>query len=92
LRPVYLGRLRYHAAPAGRRVLVDITPDAQALLDQVLPAVQEPGTETMSSLDDRALHAVLDALAVANDALDAAPHDLPPPAARRAPAHLRRDG
>ena len=49
-------------------------------------------TEIMSSLDDRAPHAVLDALAVANDALDAAPHDLPPPAARRAPAHLRRDG
>ena len=58
---------------------MDITPDAQALLDQVLPAVQELGTETMSSLDDRALHAVLDALAVANDALDAAPHESPPP-------------
>ena len=33
----------------------------------------------MSSLDDRASHVVLDALAVANDALDAAPHESPPP-------------
>jgi len=40
----------------------------------------------------QALHAVLDALAVANDALDAAPHDLPPPAGHRTPARLRRDG
>jgi hypothetical protein len=64
----------YRAAQAiSARVLVDITPDAPALLDQVLPAVQQLVTETMSSLDDRALHAVLDAPAVANDALDAAP-------------------
>jgi DNA-binding MarR family transcriptional regulator len=74
-----------------RRVLVDITPDAEALLDEVLPAVQQVVAETMSSLDDRALHAVLDALAVANDALDTAPRDLPPPAARRTPPRLRRD-
>jgi len=87
------GYVRRQPDPADRRrVLVDITPEAQALLDHVLPAVQQLVTETMSSLDDRALHAVLDALAVASDALDAAPHDLPPPAARRTQARLRRDG
>jgi len=87
------GYVRRQPDPADRRrVLVDITPDAQALLDQVLPAVQQLVTQTMSSLDDRALHAVLDALAVASDALDAAPRDLAAPAARRTPRHLRRDG
>ena len=86
------GYVRRRPDPADRRrVLVDITPDAQALLEQVLPAVQQLVTATMSSLDDRALQALLDALAVANDALDAAPRDLPPTAARRTPARLRRD-
>ena len=86
------GYVRRQPDPADRRrVLVDITPEAQSLLDRVLPAVQQLVTETMSSLDDRALHAVLDALAVTNDALDAAPQDLPPPAARRTPRILRRD-
>jgi len=73
-----------------RRVLVDVTPSAQALLDQVLPAVQQLVTATMSPLGDQALHNLLDALTTANAALDAAPHDLPPPAARRTPARLRR--
>jgi DNA-binding MarR family transcriptional regulator len=87
------GYVRRQPDPADRRrVLVDITPDAQSLLDQVLPAVQQLVAETMSSLDDRVLHAVLDALAVASDALDAAPQDLPPPAPRRTPHMLRRDG
>jgi DNA-binding MarR family transcriptional regulator len=86
------GYVRRQPDPADRRrVLVDITPDAQALLGQVLPAVQQLVTATMSSLDDRALQALLDALAVANEALDAAPRDLPPPAARRTPVRLRRD-
>lgn len=86
------GYVRRQPDPADRRrVLVDITPDAQALLDQVLPAVQQLVTATMGSLDDRALQALLDALAVANDTLDAAPRDLPLPAVRRTPRQLRRD-
>ena len=73
-----------------RRVLVDITPAAQALLDQVLPAVQQLVTATLSPLDDETLRTLLQALAAASDALGAAPDDLPPPAARRTPADLRR--
>jgi len=73
-----------------RRVLVDITPAAQAVLDQVLPAVQQLVTATLSPLDDQTLHTLLQGLAAANDALASAPDDLPPPAARRAPPGLRR--
>ena len=56
----------------------------------VLPAVQQIVTAAMSPLGDQALHTLLDALTAADAALDAAPHDLPPPAARRTPARLRR--
>ncbi len=73
-----------------RRVLVDITPSAQALLDQVLPAVQQVVTAAMSPLGEQTLHTLLDALTAANAALATAPHDLSPPAARRTPPHLRR--
>ena len=73
-----------------RRVLVDITPAAQALLDQVLPAVQQLVTAALSPLGDPALHTLLRALAAASDALGSAPDDLPPPAARRTPPELRR--
>jgi DNA-binding MarR family transcriptional regulator len=85
------GYVRRQPDPADRRrVLVDITPAAQALLDQVLPAVQQVVTATLSPLGDQTLHTLLDALAAANTALDSAPADLPPPAARRTPPHLRR--
>jgi DNA-binding MarR family transcriptional regulator len=73
-----------------RRVLVDISPAAQALLDQVLPEVQQIVTATMSPLGDQTLHVLLDALEAASAALDAAPHDLPAPAPRRPPPQLRR--
>jgi MarR family transcriptional regulator, 2-MHQ and catechol-resistance regulon repressor len=73
-----------------RRVLVDITPAAQDLLDQVLPAVQQLVTATLSPLGDQTLHTLLQALTAASDALGSAPGDLPPPAARRTPSGLRR--
>jgi DNA-binding MarR family transcriptional regulator len=73
-----------------RRVLVDISPAAQALLDQVLPEVQQIVTATMSPLGDQTLRVLLDALEAANAALDAAPRDLPPPVPRRPLPHLRR--
>jgi DNA-binding MarR family transcriptional regulator len=85
------GYVHRHPDPADRRrVLVDITPAAQAVLDQVLPAVQQIVTATLSPLGDQVLHTLLDALDAANEALDAAPDDLPPPPARRPPPRLRR--
>jgi DNA-binding MarR family transcriptional regulator len=73
-----------------RRVLVDVTPAAQALLDQVLPAVQQLVTATLSPLGDQTLQTLLQTLAAASEALGSAPDDLPPPAARRTPPGLRR--
>jgi DNA-binding MarR family transcriptional regulator len=85
------GYIRRHADPADRRrVLVDLTPAAQAALDRVLPEVQQAVAAVMGALDDQALHALLDHLTAVRQALAAAPTDLPPPPARRTPPHLRR--
>ena len=73
-----------------RRVLVDITPAARAVLDHLLPDVQQLATTVMSVLDDEALHALLNTLAAIEASLDDVPSDLPPPAGRRTPARLRR--
>ena len=85
------GYVRRHADPTDRRrVLVDLTPAAQAVLDRVLPEVQQLVTAVMGTLDEEALHALLDHLAVVREALVAAPAELPPPASRRTPPQLRR--
>ena len=68
-----------------RRVLVDLTPTAQAVLDRLLPEDQQAVTAVMGTLDDQALHAPLDHLTAVRQALAAAPTDLPPPTARRTP-------
>jgi DNA-binding MarR family transcriptional regulator len=73
-----------------RRVLVDITPTAQALLDQMLPEVQQRAKAVMGVLDNNTLHALLDTLAALTEAIDAVPQNLPPPAPRRTPRKLRR--
>ena len=73
-----------------RRVLVDITPDAQAVLDKMLPEVQHVVAAAMANIDDDALQALLDALAAVSAAIAAIPDTLPPVAPRRTPAHLRR--
>lgn len=85
------GYIRRQPDPVDRRrVLVDITPQAQAILDQALPAVQQLVTATLSPLGDNTLYTLLDALLLATAALEAAPADLPPPAARLTPDRLRR--
>ena len=60
-----------------RRVLVDITPDAQAVLDKMLPEVQHVIAAAMANIDDDALQALLDALAAVSAAIAAIPDTLP---------------
>jgi len=74
-----------------RRVLVDITPSAAAVLDRMLPEVQQVATAAMGALDEGALLALLDTLAALEAAIAAVPEELPLPAARRVPHHLRRN-
>jgi len=73
-----------------RRVLVDITPDAQSVLDHMLPAVQQLANTVMAVFDEKTLQAVLETLAAISASIDNVPEDLPSPAARRTPARLRR--
>jgi DNA-binding MarR family transcriptional regulator len=67
-----------------RRVLVDVTPDAQAVLNRLLPEVVQTTTA------DRELYDFLDTLRRIRAAIAAAPDDLAPPAPRRMPRNLRR--
>jgi DNA-binding MarR family transcriptional regulator len=73
-----------------RRVLVDITPAAQPVLDQMLPEVQQLAKAIMGALDDDTLHRLLDTLATLTAAIDNSPQNLPPPPPRRTPGKLRR--
>lgn len=73
-----------------RRVLVDVTPAAQSVLDVLLPEVQQVATAVMAALDEGTLHALLDTLAAVDASLRDLPEALPAPAARRKPARLRR--
>lgn len=85
------GYIRRLADPDDRRrVLVDITPTAQTVLDQMLPEVQQQAKAVMTVLDDDTLQALLDILATLAEAIDTAPQDLAPPKRRRTPSRLRR--
>lgn len=72
-----------------RKVLVDITPEAQALLDEILPAVQRASGEALRDFDDASLQQLLETLTRVAAAIDEVPDELPP-AKRRPPARLRR--
>ncbi|MGH9275949.1 MAG: MarR family winged helix-turn-helix transcriptional regulator [Acidimicrobiales bacterium] len=85
------GYVRRLADPADRRrVLVDITPSAQLVLDHLLPDVQQVAKTVMGVLDDETLQSLLATLATIAGSVDNVPEDLPPPAARRTPARPRR--
>jgi DNA-binding MarR family transcriptional regulator len=73
-----------------RRVLVDITPAAQAVLDKMLPEVQQVVAAAMRNIDADTLQAFFETLATVSAAIAAVPDDLPPAAPRRTPARLRR--
>jgi MarR family transcriptional regulator, 2-MHQ and catechol-resistance regulon repressor len=73
-----------------RRVLVEITPEAQAVLDRLLPEVVQTTTVVLAGLGDKELKDLLGTLTRVRDAIAAAPDDLAPPAPRRTPRNLRR--
>jgi DNA-binding MarR family transcriptional regulator len=73
-----------------RRVLVDITPAAQAVLDKMLPEVQQVVAAALGTIDAGTLHAFLDTLSTVSAAIAVVPENLAPPAPRRTPARLRR--
>lgn len=73
-----------------RRVLVDVTPAAQSVLDRMLPDVQQVAHTVMGVFDDKILQALLSTLAAISSSVDNVPDELPAPAPRRRPARLRR--
>lgn len=73
-----------------RRVLVDVTPEAQSVLNGLLPEVVQTTTAVMDGFDDKEIYEFLDTLARVRAAIVATPDDMAPPAPRRTPRHLRR--
>ena len=73
-----------------RRVLVDVTPAAQAVLDEALPAVQQVAGRIIDGLGVERQHALLDLLDELRQAVDALPDDLPAAQPRRRPDRLTR--
>jgi len=73
-----------------RRVLVDVTPEAQAVLNQVLPEVVQSTTAVLDGFPVDELEAFLETLARIREAIAGLPEDLGSPTARRMPSELRR--
>lgn len=73
-----------------RRVLVEVTPKAQAVLDQMLPAVQQVSREAIGRLTPQRQQALLDALADLRAALADLPDEWPDPAPRNRPRRITR--
>ena len=86
------GYVRRMADPSDRRrVLVDITPEAQHLLDVVLPTVLQAGRHALAAFDDTALRTLITTLDAVSKGINAVPGDLPTPAPRRTPPQFRRN-
>jgi DNA-binding MarR family transcriptional regulator len=73
-----------------RRVLVDITPAAQALLDEVLPAIQQVARLLVDRIGLQRQQVLLDILAEIRNAVADLPDELPPPQPRQRPNHMTR--
>ena len=73
-----------------RRVLVDITPAAQQVLDECLPNIQQAADLVVAQLDDAQQSALLNALELVRASIAQLPTDLPPPAPRQRPQRLTR--
>jgi len=68
-----------------RRVLVDITPTAQAVLDQALPAIQQVARQLVDRIGPQRQQALLDILDEIREAAIDLPDDLPEPQPRQRP-------
>jgi len=73
-----------------RRVLVDITPAAQALLDEALPAIQQVARQLIDRIGTQRQQALLDVLDEIRDAAAEIPDELPPPQPPQRPNHHTR--
>jgi DNA-binding MarR family transcriptional regulator len=73
-----------------RRVMIDITTQAQDLLDRMLPEIEQVCTLAMAALDKTALERVMATLQAVRRTVDELPDDLPAPKPRRTPRRLRR--
>jgi DNA-binding MarR family transcriptional regulator len=73
-----------------RRVLVDITPAAQAALDEVLPSIQQVARKILDRVDPQRQQLLLDILADVRQAVADLPDDLQAPAPRNRPQELTR--
>lgn len=74
-----------------RRVLVDITPAAQAVLDEVLPAIQQISRQIFDRIGVQRQQALLDILDDIRQAVGELPDHLPAPEPRQRPARLTRE-
>jgi DNA-binding MarR family transcriptional regulator len=73
-----------------RRVLVDITPAAQALLDEALPAIQQVARLLVDRIAPQRQQVLLDILAEIRNAAADLPDELPLPQPRQRPNHITR--
>ena len=73
-----------------RRVLVDITPAAQAVLDEALPAIQQVAGQLIDRIGRQRQQALLDILDEIRAAAIDLPDDLPEPQSRKRPKRTAR--
>lgn len=73
-----------------RRVLVDITPAAQAILDEALPAIQQVSRQLIDRIGVQRQQALLDILDEIRQAVAEIPDELPAPQPRQRPERLTR--
>jgi DNA-binding MarR family transcriptional regulator len=71
-----------------RRVLIDITPAAQALLDEALPAIQQVARMLVDRIGPERQQVLLDILDEIRHAAADLPDDLPEPQPRQRPRHI----
>jgi len=73
-----------------RRVLVDITPSAQAVLDEALPAIQQVARVLIDRIGAQRQQVLLDILSEISQAAADLPDELPEPQPRQRPKRITR--